>query len=301
MHAALSVLIFTVTAGFGLGLIIWSGLATLFNSHTSIVPALILAMILTSIGLVASTFHLANPKNAWRAFNRFRTSWLSREGILAVALYPVVALLLLAVILEWNVGAQKFLAFIMVIIAIATIYSTSMIYACLKTIRQWHTALVPINFMIMALGSGALIWAFYLSISSTVSGGWLWLAGLLMVLGLIGKAVYYFWIGKPAGPTINTAIGITQASVKLLDVGHENGTFLQREFGHKIATDSIWKYRFGVYLFGFILPFLLIGSPHWTALLLAVIFNYIGLLIERWLFFIEARHVVNLFHGDQAT
>ena len=39
-------------------------------------------------GLVSSTFHLANPRNAWRAMMRVRTSWLSREAVLAVVFFP---------------------------------------------------------------------------------------------------------------------------------------------------------------------------------------------------------------------
>jgi len=33
----------------------------------------------------------------------------------------------------------------------------------------------------------------------------------------------------------------------------------------------------------------------------AVISAYAGILVERWLFFAEARHVVNLYHGAQRT
>ena len=43
-----------------------------------------------SLGLLSSVLHLANPKNAWRSFSRFRTSWLSREAVFAGRLTPVV-------------------------------------------------------------------------------------------------------------------------------------------------------------------------------------------------------------------
>jgi DMSO reductase anchor subunit len=304
MHAALSVLIFTVTAGFGLGFLGWSGMAHLFNDQYPMFAAIFIGGILTTIGLLASTFHLANPKNAWRAFNRFRTSWLSREGVFSVLLYPLLALGVLAISLDWLLAGQKVLSVLIALLSISIIYCTSMIYACLKTIRQWHNALVPINFMLMGLSSGALLGACYLGFSAPEQqSSWQILAAVFLVLALIGKALYYFWIGKPAGPTINTAIGMTtQASVKLLDVGHEGGTFLQREFGHKVATSEIMKYRMAVYILAFIIPIILlilIANPY--LLLIAVIANYLGLLVERWLFFVEARHVVNLFHGDQST
>jgi Fe-S-cluster-containing dehydrogenase component len=36
-------------------------------------------------GLLASTFHLGHPERAWRALSQWRSSWLSREGIAAIA------------------------------------------------------------------------------------------------------------------------------------------------------------------------------------------------------------------------
>ena len=45
-------------------------------------------------GLLASTFHLGHPERAWRAFSQWKTSWLSREGVLAVAALLTVLVLL---------------------------------------------------------------------------------------------------------------------------------------------------------------------------------------------------------------
>ena len=94
---------------------------------------------------------------------------------------------------------MKFFALATVFLAIATLVSTGMIYACLKTIRQWNTALTPANYMLLGLMLGALILL-------TVTSGE---AAKKLVLGLIGiacisKAIYFYWIGQPAGPTINS-------------------------------------------------------------------------------------------------
>jgi DMSO reductase anchor subunit len=78
MHPAFSVLIFTVTSGAGYGLLTWLGVGQLlgFTQASTADQQIILgviAMVLVSIGLLSSTMHLANPKNAWRSFSRFRT------------------------------------------------------------------------------------------------------------------------------------------------------------------------------------------------------------------------------------
>ncbi|MEZ5672786.1 MAG: hypothetical protein R3E08_10565 [Thiotrichaceae bacterium] len=64
--------------------------------------------------------------------------------------------------------------------------------------------------------------------------------------------------------------------------------------------------RVVVFLFGFIVPAILLiillnggGVPMLVYVALGI--AYVGILVERWLFFAEARHVVNLYHGMQRT
>jgi DMSO reductase anchor subunit len=89
MHPAYSVILFTTASGAGLGLLAWLALLGMLDA----VPAdrwlgvvgLGLAFVLVAGGLIASTAHLGRPERAWRAFSQWRTSWLSREGVMAVA------------------------------------------------------------------------------------------------------------------------------------------------------------------------------------------------------------------------
>src|SRR6476646_10306719 len=89
MHPAYSVIVFTTASGAGLGLLAWLALLGMLGA----VPAdrwlglagLGLAFVLVASGLIASTAHLGRPERAWRAFSQWRTSWLSREGVMAVA------------------------------------------------------------------------------------------------------------------------------------------------------------------------------------------------------------------------
>ncbi|HSP31324.1 MAG TPA: hypothetical protein VLO13_04845, partial [Halomonas sp.] len=133
------------------------------------------------------------------------------------------------------------------------------------------------------------------------------LALVLLVTAALAKATYFFWIGKPQGPTINTAVGVTRARIKLMESGQSSDNFLNCEFGYEADAARIMQLRLVVYVCGFILPFLLLvillgmdASPvAMTLALLAPVLLGIGLLAERWLFFAEARHVVNLFYGRQ--
>ncbi len=310
MHPALSVIFFTVTSGAGYGLF---AITCIYNSISQSNPlgthgvllSCAIALALITVGLISSTFHLANPKNAWRAFSRVRTSWLAREGLLAILFYPIAALYMFTV---WKgVGGYNWLAVISMLAAlwaITTIFSTGMIYACLKTIRQWHNALTPINYILLGAMLGGLIFLFIVSMYEPVITGLVATSTYLIIIAAIAKIVYFFWIGTPAGPTINTATSFTRSMVRLLDVGHTAGTFLTEEFGYEVARARLIVLRWLMLVFAFVIPALVLWvgvdiMPISAVFAVAVVSAFIGVMIERWLFFAEARHVVNLYHGAQ--
>ena len=85
MRPAWSIIFFTTISGLGLGLAGWIvlGLLPLITAQSLlVVGAGTLALI--GVGLISSTFHLGHPERAWRALSQWRSSWLSREGALAV-------------------------------------------------------------------------------------------------------------------------------------------------------------------------------------------------------------------------
>ena len=310
MNPAFSVIFFTVTAGAGYGLLILlafsrvGGLAANISPDQMVATGL-LGLVLVTAGLLSSTLHLANPRNAWRSFTRFRTSWLSREAVFAVLFYPL-ALAWLAV--EWwfgNTLASVALGLATAALAIVVVVCTAMIYASLKTIRQWHTALTPVNYVLLALLLGALVLLAilaFLGLDTTRLGV---VALVVLAAAALVKLVYFHWIGQPAGPTINTALGFTRATVRLLDVGHASDTFHTREFGFQVARARlIWLRAISLAL-AFALPLALVaglfGEPGLPHLAAAAASAYAGVFVERWLFFAEARHVVNLYHGMQRT
>jgi len=314
MHPAFSVIFFTVTSGLGYGLMMMLVIAHLANfsgalSVQEIVFIGAVSLVLVTLGLLSSTLHLANPKNAWRAMGRFRTSWLSREGLLAILFYPIALGYLASVWFHQSSVLIAILGVFTAIMALKTIFSTGMIYACLKTIRQWNTALTPANYIWLGLMLGTLTFTalrtgygdvnFNLNSMLSVNLTVIAIAALL-------KLSYYFWISTPTGPSINTATTFTQSIVRLLEVGHTAGTFLTDEFGHAVTQSKGNGLRVVVFLFGFIVPAILLiillnGSGVNLLIYVALGIAYTGILVERWLFFAEARHVVNLYHGMQRT
>lgn len=309
MHPAFSVIFFTVLSGAGFGLFALIYLADLFKLGGGLPGAYVfwtgvLAIVMVGVGLLSSTFHLANPKNAWRAFSRWRTSWLSREGVLSVAFYPFALAYLALYWLDMWPLVRHFAGALATLLAWLTIFSTAMIYASLKTIRHWNTPLVPAAYLALGHFSGGMILLVVAMLAEVQALPFVLLSLFQLFVAAFVKVIYYYWIGRlGVGSTINTATGFTRAQVKLLDAGHTHGTFLTQEFGYIVPRLTAVSLRLISMFLAFAVPLVLLYFAlefHAPVLGIAALASvFAGLVAERWLFFAEARHVVNLYHGAQ--
>ncbi len=321
MKPSFSIIFFTVSAGAGLGLLALLAVGDLVDHalrSTALVQGIALALLLVAAGLASSVLHLAKPSNAWRAFSRFRTSWLSREAVFAACLFPV-ALFYSA--LAWaGVTGPINVLFGLGVIALswAVLYSTAMIYASLKPIRQWHSRWTPINYLLLAHWSGAVL---LLGLARAHAGherSLGWLAGVLGIAALVAKLGHWRAItaGAGAAPTIERALGVpnfpnaavrpqgnTVARARLFDVGHSHGTFLTNEFGFLLARRNAVVLRLVALIAGVVIPeaWIVSGAANAPLASLAAIACLSGVLAERWLFFAEAQHTVRLYHGAPRT
>ena len=84
MHPAPSLILFTTLSGLGLGGLAWALLALAQGPDHGTIMGVAATWGLSAVGLMLSSAHLKNPKNAWRAFTQPGSSWLSREAWLAV-------------------------------------------------------------------------------------------------------------------------------------------------------------------------------------------------------------------------
>ena len=161
MNPAFSVVLLTTASGVGYGMLAWLGvlnaLRLLPSSPWFGVAAIVVALALSTVALLASTFHLGHPERAWRSISQWRTSWLSREGVMALLTY-VPALGCAAA--WWFAGPGTGVAAVLGLLAaacsLATVACQAMIYATLRPIRQWHHRLVLPNFLLLALFTGAV-------------------------------------------------------------------------------------------------------------------------------------------------
>jgi sulfite dehydrogenase (quinone) subunit SoeC len=301
MKPALSVIFFTVFSGAGLGLAIWTLIASTMQQHirmdvNTFYKALAIAIVLTIAGLCSSTLHLANRKNVVYSLSRWRTSWLSREGLLAIIFFPLVALHLYVTHDAMSTFAP-FTLLAVIACALSILFCTGMIYACLKTVPRWNTWITPAKYVLFGLMSGAVLFTAALSLRPVEIGplGKPMMAIITLSLGLV---LYFAYLLKhPRNQhTIEGALGVKQGRVRMLDVGHSHGTFLTQEFGFQIARDKARLLRWLAILWAFVIPLILLAFTQWFWV--ATVFCIAGLFVERWLFFAEAEHVVRLYHGQ---
>jgi sulfite dehydrogenase (quinone) subunit SoeC len=288
MHPAPSVILFTVLSGMGFGLL---ALLALGAAQPLGVAALMhwgLGYALAVGGLLASTFHLGNPQRALRAFTQWRTSWLSREGWASVLTLLMLAPVALAAFM--GAALPPFFGVTGAVMALLTVYCTSMIYAQLKTVPRWNHWLTPVLFMLFALTGGAIL---------TGQNG----LGAIAALLLGAALAYSFKRGDGAfaasGATIGSATGLgALGAVRQFAPPHTGGNYLMKEMIYRVGRKHSRRLRIIAILCASLLPaaMLLFLPPLPAVMGVAAAIHIIGAFAARWLFFAEAEHVVGLFY-----
>ena len=304
MNPAYSVILFTTASGAGYGLLALLGLVGFNHGQASslafALTSMVIALGLITVGLLSSTLHLGHPERAWRAMSQWRSSWLSREGVAAIATYiPALAFGLvwsgLVAAPEW-IGA---LGLITAAMAAITVFCTGKIYSTLRTIRAWHQPLTVPVYLVLSLATGAAI----LMAIATVFGRFQVFQLILGTVALIAAAVLklFYWRAIDAAPrdrTMAAATGLGEG-VRQWELPHTSANFVQKEMGFVVARRHAQKLRNLVFILLLLTGFIYLAclaSPWFSWLAVPVIM--VAAWVERWLFFAEGEHVSTLYYGN---
>jgi sulfite dehydrogenase (quinone) subunit SoeC len=298
MHPAPSMIVFTVLTGVGLGMMAWIGAGLGVEARWA---AVLLALVLTVVGGVASVGHLARPSRAVLAFSQWRSSWLSREACLLLATTGVfVVHAALSLLGDLHVAPLGWLA---AALATATIYATAMIYAQLRAVPRWSGTPTPALFLATALAGGLL----GVGAASGLAGAGAPVPAVLMAL-VLAAGIAVWWQTRAAGArrglegsSVETATGLAgRGRVRLFEPPHTGPNYLLREMAFEIGRTRAYQIRWLGALFGYLLPIVLallaLAFGPWL-LVPALICHIAGMLAMRWLFFAEAEHVQALYYG----
>lgn len=310
MHPAFSVVFFTTATGAGYGLLALLGVLGGFE----IIPSdfwlgllgLGLSFGLIAAGLLSSTGHLGRPERAWRAFSQWRSSWLSREGVSSVLTFIPAGVFGIGWAFFGRAGGWVAVAGVLAAIgAIVTVCTTGMIYASLKPIAQWHSRYTLPAYLIFATMTGSVLMNALLQGFGVASMAVLVLSLLATLAGWGWKLATWRYNDRLDIPTTaNTATGLAGGTVRSLEWPHTEENYLLKEMGFRIARKHSAKLRMLTQALAFTLPALLLAATFalpWPYAAvpsgLAAIIQFAGMLVERWLFFAEAKHTVTLYYG----
>ncbi len=313
MHPAKSIVFFTVVSGAGYGLLVLLGVGAggglLAPRSAAGLTGLATALALVSLGLLSSMFHLGHPGRAWRALTQWRSSWLSSEGVASLATYVPAAGFGICV----YGGAMRWAGVFgvaMALFAATTVVCTAMIYRSLKPVHQWHNRFVLPIYLMFALSLGALWLVMVLRLSGAHATPPLYLAGAAVLATAALKLRYWSFVDATAGvPSPESATGLGRfGAVRLFEAPHTGSNYLMKDMDFAIARRHAGMLRRLVVVVGFSTPVILLALAAATSdrmalvfVILAALAGTIGALIERWLFFAEARHSVTLYYGASRT
>ena len=309
MNPAFSILFFTTLSGTGFGLWCWLGLR--IAAHGPLSPyepigwaiGLIVGAALVGIGVAASLWHLGKPLRVWRAFSQWRSAWMSREGVLSVAALAAALATLALLMFPGHPGALRTAAAALAVLSLAAVACTAMIYASLKPIPAWRHRLVVPGYLGFALVGGLL--PFRTCVADTPFGARA--LGIALAVGALALAAlklrYWRDLDRTPRPfTPGDAVGLPGRDVTVFERPHTETNYLLREMGFVLARKHASKLRrIALALFAAV-PVLCAAiaawQPAWTlpAMVLGAIAFQLGALVERWLFFAEAKHLVTLYY-----
>ena len=198
-------------------------------------------------------------------------------------------------------GAYLLAAILTVAGALLTVWCTGMIYASLKTIPAWHQPLVAPLYLMLGLATGALLFDLMLRVWGAASGTMTALAAALLAISLGMKLAYWKAIDRgDETHSAESATGLGQfGKVRPLEPPHTQPNYVMREMGYRVARKHALKLRRFVIVLAFAVPIVALlvslgfgATVGLIASAIAVLSVASGIVVERWLFFAEAKHVV---------
>lgn len=311
MNPAFSIVFFSTASGAGFGLLLLLGIA----APLGLVPqnrwfafvSLATAMALVVAGLLSSTLHLGRPERAWRAFSQWRTSWLSREGVCSMLTFAPTAVFGIGwFFFGQPTGIVGLCGILAAALAGATILSTGMIYATLKPIHQWHNRWVIPNYLLLGLMAGLLLLNVIVRFWALPTGIPLVTVAVIAIAWWFKERYWRFIDVSSAPSTIASATGLgRRGKVRMLEPPNTEENYLLKEMGFRIARRHRRRLRLVARLAAFVVPLVLtlvaLAAGSLIAAVLAVPIAASGLIVERWLFFAEAKHTVTLYYGVESV
>jgi DMSO reductase anchor subunit len=158
-----------------------------------------------------------------------------------------------------------------------------------------------LNFFLMGCASGFTL----ATVVSVVArdGKLAYFTGMALTLTAVALVSRYASLSRNkrlrSPSSLQSAIGIHHPTIRQIAQGAMGGSFNTRAFMHNYGVPVLRLVRRAFVVSAFILPLTLLLAGDESSLVifsLAFLLQFIGLLAERWYFFIEAEHPQNIYY-----
>jgi anaerobic dimethyl sulfoxide reductase subunit C (anchor subunit) len=149
---------------------------------------LLIALILTGVGLCAALAHLARPRLAPHALRNLAVSWLSREVVLVQTFAGAVVLSIVLMLLNASIWLA-ILEAAACLLGAAVLFAMARVYL-LRTVPVWYSPATPLEFTGSAMLLGGVLGAVLMVPGATLQSGWNLThiaAGVVIMIGLMLK------------------------------------------------------------------------------------------------------------------
>jgi DMSO reductase anchor subunit len=202
-----------------------------------------------------------------------------------------------------GLDSTKWIGAFTVLACLTLFVCTAMIYASVRFLQEWASALTLVNYLLLGCASGLTL----ATALAAITGN----AALVMSYAAAAAALTLLaWVTRAASlvrnarlkpkSSLQSAIGIKHPRIVQKAQGFMGGSFNTREFFHGQSAALLRSVKWGFLLLVFPVPLLLLGagvSASSAGILgAAFLLQYLGLLAERWFFFAQANHPQNLYY-----
>ena len=305
MHPPISLIFFFILAGLSIGSFTVIFIFNIFfeGLERQLEINRYLSLILIALGAFSASFHLGHKLRAWKVIKGFKTSWLSREAVFSFVFG--LFLLISAVLPHYYSSLAKVVDLVALISGWLGAFSTAMIYTGNRFVPEWNTSLNTFYFINMYLTMGSALSSCILFRTGNIKEAKIsiFLTLIFISSGAILRVSYHIRQHFIRRATLEDALNLSQnRSIKVLDKGSTTDNYCTKEFYYEKGKKILGQIQFLAYIFAFLIPFFLYLFGYSVALNpilmpLSLIVLIIGTFAERWCFFVEGRHVQNLYYG----
>lgn len=262
------------------------------------------AGILIVAGVLSPVFHPGLPEGTPRTAQYWRSSWPSREQLMAALTFiPAAVYAINWAVPDWRTDSFTVIGMFAVIFCMQTVYCTAMVYVSNKAVPAWSSTWVLLGFCSLSVMTGALMLNALAAAFGHYNPAFFWVTTSAIVVAGIVKMQYWRSIdtvsaGNGAEPADDPG-GHAESpdTSEALDRPILDGKY------YRLARAHAAKLRQLSIAAAFAVPILVITLAHVSAgaaiaalAILALIVGLAGVLIERWLFYAEAQSAATPSH-----